>query len=239
MNAKPMKIVAYYRVSTQKQGQSGLGLEAQEAAVAAYAAQHGADVVKGFTEVESGTLAERPQLQGAVKLAKQLKARLVVAKLDRLARNVLFIAQLLESKADFAACDLPEANKLTLHIMAAFAEHEAECISNRTKAALAAAKARGIKLGTHNAKVRRAIDHAKGSKLGLPKIMANRAKAHAEAYEAVKPILLEMRDDHTLQEIANRLNDEHATVTGKRFYPQTVKRLLALLPVVAVAATLQ
>jgi DNA invertase Pin-like site-specific DNA recombinase len=142
-----MKIVAYYRVSTDRQGRSGLGLDAQREAVSRWAAAHG-EIVAEFTEIESGKKNDRPQLAQALAVCKAEKATLVIAKLDRLARNVAFIANLMEGGADFVACDMPHANRLTLHILAAVAEHEREMISKRTKEALAAAKARGVKLGT-------------------------------------------------------------------------------------------
>src|ERR1700712_439742 len=119
--------VAYYRVSTQKQGTSGLGLEAQRASVLAHA-KNGI-ILAEFTEVESGKRVDRPKLAEALKLAKRHKATLIIAKLDRLARNVHFISGLLESKVEFIACDMPLANKLTIHIMAAMAEHERDMIS--------------------------------------------------------------------------------------------------------------
>ena len=114
-----MKIVTYTRVSTKRQGQSGLGLEAQEAAIQNYIQEHSAEVAGEFVEVESGKKSNRPQLAKAIALAKRTKSKLVVAKLDRLARNVHFISGLLESKVDFVALDFPEANTFTLHIMAA------------------------------------------------------------------------------------------------------------------------
>src|ERR1017187_6457265 len=139
-------IVGYQRVSTKGQGESGLGIEAQESAIQAYARQTGAKVVAMYTEVESGKLADRPELLKALAHARRSKATLVVAKLDRLARNVAFLSALMESKGAFIACDNPQANRLTLHILAAV-ENEAKAISDRTKAALAAYKARGGKLG--------------------------------------------------------------------------------------------
>ncbi|MFG5121801.1 recombinase family protein [Methylorubrum sp. POS3] len=140
-----MSFVSYYRVSTARQGASGLGLDAQRAAVIAYT--HGSEIVAEFTEVESGKRADRPQLAAAIAYAKKHKAILVIAKLDRLARDVHVISGLMKSGVEFVATDLPMANKLTIHIMAAMAEHEAEMISERTKKALAAAKTRGTKLG--------------------------------------------------------------------------------------------
>jgi DNA invertase Pin-like site-specific DNA recombinase len=138
--------IAYYRVSTDRQGSSGLGLEAQRAAVL----QHiGVGTLSAeYTEVESGKKhTNRPQILAALQECRRKKATLVIAKLDRLGRNVAFISALMDSGADFVCCDNPHANRLMLHMLAAFAEHEREQISNRTKAALAAAKARGVKLG--------------------------------------------------------------------------------------------
>jgi len=138
--------VAYLRVSTTKQGIDGLGMAAQETAIKAYNGK----VIASFIEVESGKRKDRPELIKALAHCKLTGSTLIVAKLDRLARNVHFISSLMESKVDFIACDFPEATPLTLHIMAAVAEHEAKTVSARTKAALAAAKARGVKLGTNN-----------------------------------------------------------------------------------------
>jgi DNA invertase Pin-like site-specific DNA recombinase len=145
------KFVAYYRVSTAKQGVSGLGLDAQRESVMRYLNGGKWELVGEFTETETGkgadALAKRPQLRAALDLCKKRGARLIIAKLDRLARNVHFVSGLMESKVKFVAVDMPEANELTIHIMAAFAEHEAKRISERTKDALAAAKARGVVLG--------------------------------------------------------------------------------------------
>ena len=144
--------VTYIRVSTARQGVSGLGLDAQRQTVAQYLAGGSKTVLADFVEVETGkganALDRRPQLRQALDLCKKTGATLLIAKLDRMARNVHFISGLMESKVKFVACDLPEANQLTLHVMAAFAEHEARRISERTRDALAAAKARGIALGT-------------------------------------------------------------------------------------------
>src|SRR5476651_1949666 len=142
------KLVSYLRVLTRKQGESGLGLEGQQAAIDAYAKQNGGEVVGRYIEVESGKRSDRPELARAITHAKRMKAVLVVAKLDRLSRNVAFLSRLLESGIEFLACDNPTANRLTVHILAAVAEAEAKAISDRTKAALAAAKARGTILGS-------------------------------------------------------------------------------------------
>jgi len=141
------KYVAYYRVSTDKQGRSGLGLEAQRQAVVDFINGNGNQVIAEFTEVESGKRNDRPKLAEAMHRAKVTGATLVIAKLDRLARNVHFISGLMESRVDFVAVDFPQANRLTVHLLAAVAEHEREAISQRTKDALAAAKKRGVKLG--------------------------------------------------------------------------------------------
>ncbi len=139
--------IAYYRVSTDKQGRSGLGLEAQRAAVERHLNGNGSALIAEYTEIESGKKNQRPQLHAALQHCRKERATLVIAKLDRLGRNVAFIASLMESRVEFLCCDNPHANKLMLHMLAAFAEHEREQISKRTKAALAAARARGTKLG--------------------------------------------------------------------------------------------
>ena len=141
------KFVAYFRVSTDRQGKSGLGLEAQREAVLAYLDGGSWQLVGEFTEVESGKRSDRPQLAAALVACKKHKAKLVIAKLDRLSRNLAFIATLMDSGVEFVAVDNPHANKLTVHILAAVAQHEREMIAQRTKDALAAAKARGVKLG--------------------------------------------------------------------------------------------
>ena len=141
------KFIAYYRVSTDKQGKSGLGLEAQRQAVENYLNGGSWKLIAEFTEVESGKNSERPQLRAAQAACKKHKARLVIAKLDRLSRNVAFIANLLEAGTDFVAADNPHANKPMVQMMAVFAEMERDAISKRTKEALAAARARGVQLG--------------------------------------------------------------------------------------------
>ena len=151
------KFVTYYRVSTQKQGKSGLGLEAQRKAIEDYLNGGNFEVLEEFVEVETGkgsnALARRPVLKEAIEYAKKHKAKLLIAKLDRLARNVYFISSLMESKVDFVVADMPDANALTIHLIAAVAEYERELISKRTKEALAVAKRRGVKLGNPKLKV--------------------------------------------------------------------------------------
>ncbi len=139
--------LSYLCVSTNWQGVSGLGLDAQRHTVASYLTGNSGELVKEFVEVESGAKSSRPILDAALEACRHDKAVLVIAKLDRLARNVAFISQLMETRVEFVACDAPYANRLMLHILTAFAEHEREQISARTRAALAAAEARGVKLG--------------------------------------------------------------------------------------------
>lgn len=139
--------VSYLRVSTSRQGHSGLGLEAQRDAVERFAEQTGGAIASEWVEIESGRIRDRPELIAAMAECKRRRATLLIAKLDRLARNVAFVSSLMEAGVDFVAVDAPYANKLMLHILAAFAEHERELISQRTRAALAAAKARGVVLG--------------------------------------------------------------------------------------------
>jgi DNA invertase Pin-like site-specific DNA recombinase len=140
------KYFSYLRVSTDKQGERGYGLDAQRKAISDYLA--GRELLGEYVEIESGKHNDRPQLAAALSACKRNKATLIIAKLDRLSRNVAFIAALMDGTTDFVCCDFPQANRLTLHILAAVAEHEREAISARTKAGLAAAKARGVRLGS-------------------------------------------------------------------------------------------
>lgn len=140
------RYISYYRVSTQRQGRSGLGLEAQRKAVIERLAL-GAHLVAEYTEIESGRRADRPKLAEALAACRLHRATLIIAKLDRLARNVAFVSNLMEAGVEFEAVDFPAANRLTIHILAAVAEHEARMTSERTRAALQAAKARGTILG--------------------------------------------------------------------------------------------
>jgi DNA invertase Pin-like site-specific DNA recombinase len=183
--------IAYYRVSTDRQGASGLGLEAQAAAVAAHVARSGGALLAEFTEIESGARKKRPQLHAALAECQRRKATLIIAKLDRLGRNVAFIAALMESGVEFIAADNPQASRLLLHLLAAFAEHEAEQISRRTKDALAAAKRRGVVLG------------ANGRALGA----RNRDAAQAFA-ESLRPLIETLRAEGrtTVRAIASELN---------------------------------
>ncbi|QXQ07648.1 recombinase family protein [Sphingosinicellaceae bacterium] len=179
---KATTAIAYLRVSTDRQGRSGLGLEAQRAAVARYAADTGLELVGEYLEVETGkgsnALAKRPQLLAALTEAKRGKAKLVFAKLDRLARNVHFISGLMETGVDFAVADMPDADRFMLHLYAALAEKEALVISQRTIAALKAAKDRGQILGKHGKVLAAANKAAAVERLApsVPAIMELKAK---------------------------------------------------------------
>lgn len=220
------EVVSYVRVSTQRQGASGLGLEAQQSAVRDFSRQHGCKVIREFREVESGRKNDRAVLRQAIDYCKRSKATLLIAKLDRLARNVAFIANLMESGVEFRACDVPEANRLLLHIMAAVAEAEARAISERTKAALKAAKERGTLLGGANPRVRKLSTEAmqKGRLRGAE---ATKQRAR-EAYAEVAPVAASMRENGlTLAQIADELNERgYRTQNGALFAPVQVKRVL-------------
>jgi DNA invertase Pin-like site-specific DNA recombinase len=166
------KFVSYLRVSTDKQGRSGLGLEAQRAAVESYLNRGRWTLAAEYVETESGKRSDRPKLKAAMNHAKAVGATLVIAKLDRLARNLHFVTGLMESGIEFLAADNPHANRLTIHILAAVAEDEARRISERTKAALAAAKARGVKLGNPNG-ARALRGNQVGNKQAMAAVKAN------------------------------------------------------------------
>ncbi|MBC7737882.1 MAG: recombinase family protein [Candidatus Saccharibacteria bacterium] len=172
------RFVAYERVSTARQGQSGLGLEAQRNAIQGFAASKGAEVLARFTEVESGKNSNRPELGKALHLAKVTGATLVIAKLDRLSRNAAFLLTLRDSGAKFLAVDMPEANDLTVGIMALVAQAEREAISRRTKEALAVAKARGVKLGNPNGAA--ALRRARKGAVALRAVVAANADRRAQ-----------------------------------------------------------
>lgn len=208
------KFVAYYRVSTDKQGRSGLGLEAQLTTVESHARRERGQIIATFKEIESTKRNDRPELLKALALCKREKAVLIIAKLDRLARNTAFIANLMESGVEFIACDMPQANKLTLHIMAAVAENEREAISQRTKDALKAAKARGQQLGNP-----------------CPNLHQMRRAWSDETRqfrESVYPLAKRLKDRGlTLREIADELNERNVkTCQNRLWYAASVGRLL-------------
>lgn len=225
-----MKLIAYYRVSTARQGQSGLGLEAQRNDVQTFASGIGAEITAAYTEVESGKLAGRPELAKAMAHARRNGARLVIAKLDRLARNVAFLSKLMEGGVDFVACDNPHANRLTIHILAAVAEDEARRISERTKAALAAKKARGALLGS--ARPGHWDGHEAARLAGAKKGRAASAIVrHQKAMNVVADLLPEMQRRKTagesLRDIAEALTVVgHRTGRGGEWTAMAVKRSL-------------
>lgn len=187
-----MQYVAYYRVSTERQGQSGLGLEAQQSAVKQYAD----GIIHSFTEIESGKVDDRPQLMAAIAMCKATGASLLIAKIDRLSRQAAFLLTLRDSGVQIVAADMPHAGTLEFGIRAVVAQHEREEISRRTKAALQAAKARGVKLGTH--------DQAGLSAAGCAAVASN-AQAFAErVYPAIQDIMARSGST-TLRDIAAAL----------------------------------
>jgi DNA invertase Pin-like site-specific DNA recombinase len=224
------EVIGYLRVSTKKQGDSGLGLEGQKSAVEAYARQAGARVGAWYTEVESGKVADRPELARALSHARRNKATLCVAKLDRLSRNVEFLAKVMNSGCEFAAADMPAANRFMLHVMAAVAENEAAAISSRTKAALQAAKARGTLLGSARPGHWDGREDARlaGAKIGTVAAAKARTQAANEAYNDLLPTVQTMKAEGlSLRAIAERLNGQgYSTRNGKPWNPVQVSRVL-------------
>lgn len=221
-----MKYVAYYRVSTKKQGVSGLGLQAQKDAVNKYISPENIDFE--FTEVETGTSKKyRPVLNEAIELCKKHNATLLIAKLDRLARNVAFVSSLIDSGVKFKAVDFPEANELTIHILSAIAQHEAKVISERIKSALEVKKQqlaiKGLKLGTainltneHRAKGIESIKHKAKMNANNKRVLAYLSEVNIK--------------DFTLQELCNKLNaNGFKTSKGCEFKPMQVKRVISNL----------
>ena len=224
-----MKVVSYLRVSTRKQGQSGLGLDAQRQAIEAYAAQRGATILETFTEVESGRNNARPELARAMHLAKVTGATLLIAKLDRLSRNAAFLLTLRDSGVRFVAADMPDANELTVGIMALVAQQEREAISRRTKEALRAAKSRGVRLGNPNgaAPLRRA-QKGNGAALEAIRVVADR---HAENLRAVLAEL-SAQGVRSLGAVAQALNDRGIlTPRGGRWHKSSVRNLTRRLAI--------
>jgi DNA invertase Pin-like site-specific DNA recombinase len=217
---KERQAVAYLRVSTREQGTSGLGLEAQRAAVKSFTASHGYQVAAEYKDVESGKHNQRPGLVKALAQTKALGGTLVIAKLDRLSRNVSFIYALKESRVDFVACDMPDATTVTVGIMAVLAQDERERVSTRTKAALAALKARGVKLGSPEHLTDAARAKGRAARTAAARIYANGALTHAVNYRAA---------GWTLKRIADTLNESGASTRhGHEYTPTTVQRLLKM-----------
>ena len=216
------KFIGYLRVSTEKQGLSGLGIEAQRKAIEDYLNGGRWELLAEYVEIESGRRSDRPELSKALAQSKATGATLVIAKLDRLSRNVAFISNLMESGVEFVAADMPMANRLTVHVLAAVAEHEREMISQRTTAALAAAKVRGVKLGNPNgARALRGLGNAHA-------IVGTKAKADAHMARVV-PVIETIRGEGatSLRGIAEELNRQRIlTARGGQWYATTVKNLL-------------
>ena len=213
------KFIAYYRVSTQKQGQSGLGLEAQKTTVQNYV-KCSECILAEFVEVESGKKDSRIELDKALNFAKETGATLIIAKLDRLSRNVAFLFQLRDSGVKFECCDLPDLNTMSLGIFATFAQYEREKISQRTKDALAAKKARGEKVG--RADYYSEVGRAKAIEVRQANAQNNENTKRAENYAKML-----RAQNMTLQAVCDRLNSEgFKTAKGKAYAPNQVKRLI-------------
>jgi DNA invertase Pin-like site-specific DNA recombinase len=230
------KFISYLRVSTQQQGRSGLGLEAQRKAVTDYLNGGKWELLAEFVEVESGKRNDRPQLKQALDRCRLTGSTLVVAKIDRLARDAAFLLNLRDAGVDFVAADMPDANRMTVGIMAIIAEHERDAISARTKAALAAAKARGIRLGKPENLT--PIDAERGRELGRAAKSARAAARTADLEPVIRDIVAGGRA--TLAQIAEALNDRHIpTSRGGAWSPTQVARVmdrLSMRPAIRLAA---
>jgi DNA invertase Pin-like site-specific DNA recombinase len=217
----PEVFVPYFRVSTDQQGRSGLGLDAQRRAVGDYLRTVGGQALDEFIEVESGRRGDRPALQRALALARRRKATLLVATLDRLARNTHFITSLQQSGVSFRAVDMPQANEFMVQILAAVAEYEARLISERTKAGLASARARGVRLGKPE-------NLARGNHAA-----AREQAARADGVAArMRPVIAALRaEGHTtIRAIVRQLHERgYQTERGSEWHPTTVSRLLRRL----------
>lgn len=244
-----MKIVAYYRVSTDKQAYSGLkgklkkeakerkhycglGLDAQKESVRNYAAANKGTVIASYEEAETGKYADRPKLAEAIAHAQRSKAKLVIAKLDRLSRNLALITALMETGVDFVCCDMPQADRFTIHIYGAMAELEARKISERTREVMAVLKKKGKKLGS--ARPGHWIDEngkpiKRGFKQATKRSSELRHKRTQEAYALLLPEIkrLYMNENRSLREIAESMNEAgHTTTVGKPFTATAIYRIL-------------
>jgi DNA invertase Pin-like site-specific DNA recombinase len=214
-----MNYICYYRVSTKAQGRSGLGLGDQQTIVNRYL-REGDRILVEFTEIESGTKSERPKLQEAIRACQQQGAKLLIAKLDRLSRNVAFVMTLRDSGVDFVACDLPDANTLTVGMMVTFAQYEAERTSERTRAALAQKKAQGFRLGKRENLTVQAIQKGEA-------IRVDNALTHKANVQATELATLYRHKGMTYAQIADKLNQTHyQTRRNKQFDGKAVYRLL-------------
>lgn len=220
------RYVAYYRVSTAKQGRSGLGIDVQRDTVLRFI-NGGAELVEEYTEVESGRKSDRPALANALRHCRATGATLIVSKLDRLARDVAFLSGLMNSSVEFVVCDFPQANRLTLHIMAAMAEYEARMTSERTKAALVQAKKRGVQLGNPNGA--RALRKAgKGNSAAVAVVQSKAQEKAADLHFMLEDI--QNSGVTSLAGIAAELNARGARPPrAGKWHATTVARLLARL----------
>lgn len=222
------KFVAYYRVSRKEQGISGLGLSAQKSSVEKYVASQDGIILNDYTEIETGTnKRERIEIHNAIELAKNERAILVIAKLDRLARNVNFVSSLMDAGIEFVAVDMPSANNFTIHIFSALAEQEAKLISSRTKLALAELKKKGVKLGSP----KNLTSDARAK--GIERIKSN--AINNDRNRQAQSIILNCKEkEMSYREIADYLNKlNFKTRNGNQFYGATVlqlyKRALSLV----------
>lgn len=221
MATNEQQYVAYLRVSTQKQGYSGLGLEAQREIIKNFL--HAKVPIAEYVEVESGRHNDRPKLKEALVLCKTAGATLIVAKLDRLARNVSFLTSLLDSGNDIVFCDFPNCNKMVIAILGAIAQYEAELTASRTKAALQAKKARGEKLGNPE----HLMDKHKQAVAKSNKTNSDKAKKNPNNMRAVAFLKVMISQGKNVQEMTDILNNEgFVTAQGCRFVPATVRRLI-------------
>lgn len=220
---KETKYVAYLRVSTQKQGYSGLGIEAQKEIIQSYLKD--TQPIAEYIEIESGRKTDkgRPQLRAALSHCRKEGATLVVAKLDRLARNVSFLSSLLENDVEIIFCDFPQANKMVLHILAAISQYEAELIATRTRQALAAKKARGFTLGNPE----HLMDKHNEAISNSNRTNREKAKSNPNNKRAVAMLKILIERGYSLRQMSNTLNDEGFTTSrGCKFRPSTVSILI-------------
>ncbi len=211
-----MKFIAYYRVSTEKQGKSGLGLEAQRESVLKHVAQEGGTLIAEYSDVISGASETREQLDAALRRCEREKATLIISKLDRLARQLSFLAKFIESKVPLVVAELPHANKMLLQMMAVFAEAERDMVSQRTKDALAAAKKRGVVLG-----------NPKLAEARVSATQARKRQADVFASKHCYDVLRWREKGHTLAAIAERLNDINwPSPRGGKWHPKSISNLI-------------
>lgn len=206
---QPAAFISYIRVSTERQGKSGLGLEAQKSVVDAFVTNSGGMLIEEYVEVESGKRNSRTQLKASIDACKRQNATLIIAKLDRLARNVHFISGLIETGVPFRAADMPNADKFMLHVYAAMAEEEGRRISERTKQALQAAKKRGVKLG-----------------LSCKRLAAKKILDADNHSKSIGPLIQELKTEGmSVRKIVERLNSDNiASYSGGKWHPTTVQR---------------